>query len=93
MDFEKPHNWSDLLSACTSAEEYKCIVDEMLSDGVIHEGRLRVLEIYTIEVCHLCKQDEERNIRKYFNELKIKYINSKKQGFWSFLFTLLWSYV
>ena len=69
MEFDKPKNWKKYLLAIQTLEDYHNVLGLVFSDGVVNEGRLRVMETFTEE---LCLQLERRiqDIHTHFTEFK-----------------------
>ena len=51
--------WNDLVKRCDSVDRYKHIVNEMFSHGIINEGRLIILDLYTHCVCEKFPNNSE----------------------------------
>ncbi len=72
MNFEKPLHWSEMVKICQSFESYRAIVRKMFADGVINEGRIFVLEVYTRDVIERCDSDTKAMIWREFVEMYSK---------------------
>ena len=44
--------WEDAVKSTTSVKTYQEVVHFMFEDGKINRGRLKVLEVFTKDVCH-----------------------------------------
>lgn len=68
--------WGDIVRAGTTFQSYKGIVNAMLSDGIVNNGRLIALHEYTQDVCKMCSVGEQYRIKQYHEEIKYRYITT-----------------
>ena len=53
-------SWSELVETATSFESWCNIVKHMFEDGIVNEGRLRVLHCYTEDVIENLRKKENQ---------------------------------
>ena len=49
--FKIPSNWDVFVDKAPAIEAYTGIVQAMFNDNIVTDGRLVVLEVYTLDVC------------------------------------------
>ena len=50
-------------------ERYRRIASHMFSDGIVNQGRLLVLRIYTDKLCESVTSEAAKKIRKEYHKL------------------------
>lgn len=59
-----------MVSAVTSLQSYRAVVNEMFKDGAVNQGRLVVLHAYTLDVCCNSSRDLSEQIWRYYINLQ-----------------------
>ena len=69
--------WNVLVKRCDSVDRYNHIVNEIFSDGIINEGRLIILDLYTHCVCEKFPNNSEAILSCYSDKVqKLKHVHT-----------------
>ena len=66
MTWKENSRWIELVDSIQSIEHYKAVVQYMFADNVVNHSRVRVLYIYTKDVCSRVNPLLSQAIWRYF---------------------------